>query len=178
MRRWYRSGHPVHWLATRSQEMPRSIIVLYGVIFYTIYIYICMYIYIRMIIYIYYLYLHCVSSVCMWFSVCNIYIYIYKYIVYVQTIPAYGFCIYMILLYLYTHMFSHDINMKTCILFYLYIDVCWFGWQVVLKQLPLPFLLWLELRAPCPISVGEITSFLLSVSSSRWNTHCCWWSPL
>ena len=78
-----------------------------------------------MIIYILFVFALCVK--CMHVIQCLQYIYIYKYIVYVQTIPAYGFCIYMILLYLYTHMFSHDINMKTCILFYLYIDVCWFG---------------------------------------------------
>jgi len=122
VRQWYRSGHPVHWLATRSQEMPRSIIVLYGLIFYNIYIrmiYIYIYIYVWFIyIYILFVFALCVCQVYACDSVSAIYIYTI-YIVYVQTIPAYGFCIYMILLHLYTHMFSHDINMKKCIFFYI-----------------------------------------------------------
>ena len=88
-----------------------------------IYIYIYTY---DLYIYILFVFALCVCQVYACDSVSAIYIYIYTiYIVYVQTIPAYGFCIYMILLHLYTHMFSHDINMKKCI--FLYIDVCWFG---------------------------------------------------
>ena len=151
MRRWYRSGHPVHWLATRSQEMPRSIIVLYGVIFYT-YIY---YVYIYTYDYIYILFVFALCVKCMHVIQCLQYIYIQIYCVCANYTCIRVLYLYDTIIFIYTYVFTwHKYEEMYSILF-------------IYRRM----LVWLTSR---PETTAFTVSFVVGTPCSM--PYFCWWN--